>query len=162
MSESARQLQLLSEQVERVTEAYAALPAPVQGLASASDFAVPLSGSWNTLATVSFLAPKTGTMSLSATASGMLKSTTTSTNVEASARIVMNGIASAALPGNFASPDGTWRNSFFVPWGWTEFVTESMEITVSLQVAPNNGASWPAGTGSYATLTVMGAVALEA
>lgn len=153
------QVEILAEQVERVNEAYAALPSPVQASVNPTNFGVGSSGVWNTIATASISAPKAGTLRLSAVGSGMLRSPSTSTNMELSARLVINGGSpSATVPGNFESPDGTWRNSFFVPWGWSRTVSPGETISVSLQVNPVDAASWPGGTGSYAVLTIQGAV----
>lgn len=155
----ASQVKTLAEQVERVTEAYAALPAPVQASVNPTNFGVGITGAWNTIATASVTAPKAGTLRISAVGSGMLRSPSTSTNMELTARLVINGgDPSAVIPGNFESPDGTWRNSFFVPWGWSRGISAGETVSVSLQVNPVDAASWPGGTGSYAVLTIQGAV----
>lgn len=153
------QVTRLNEQVTRVNDAYAALPSPVQSSVNPTNFGVGSSGVWNTIATATVTAPKSGTLRVTATGTGMLRSPSTSTNMELSARLVIDaGSPSATIPGNFESPDGTWRNSFFVPWGWTVGVSSGQVVSVSLQVNPVDAASWPGGTGSYAVLTVQGAV----
>lgn len=153
------QVTRLNTQVQRVNDAYAALPSPVQASVNPTNFGVGSSGTWNTIATASITAPKAGTLRISATGTGMLRSPSTSTNMELSARLVINGgDPSATIPGNFESPDGTWRNSFFVPWGWTASVSSGQVVSVSLQVNPVDASSWPGGTGSYAVLSVQGAV----
>lgn len=153
------QVTRLNTQVERVNAAYAALPSPVQASTNPTNFGVSTSGAWNTIATASVTAPKAGVLRISATGSGMLRSPSTSTNMELSARLIINGGSpSATIPGNFESPDGTWRNSFFVPWGWEISVAANQVISISLQVNPVDASSWPGGTGSYAVLTVQGAV----
>lgn len=159
LEDLARQLRDLDTQVKRIDEANRNLPAVVQGISNPSNFAVPVSGGWNTVASVSVVAPKAGTMRVSVIGSGMLRSPSTSTNMEASARVVLDTLVSPAIPGNFESPDGVWRNSFYVPWGWNVSpISAGQTLTFSLQVNPVDGASWPGGSGSYAILSVNGAI----
>lgn len=155
----ADQVTRLNVQVERVNAAYAALPSPVQASVNPTNFGVGASGTWNTVATASVTAPKAGVLRITATGAGMLRSPSTSTNMELSARVTLDGgLPSANVPGNFESPDGIWRNSFFVPWGWEVPVTQGQVVSIQLQVNPVDASSWPGGTGSYAVLTVQGAV----
>lgn len=150
-------LENLAYQISEVQRLYNLIPVAYQRTSSVSNFAVPSSGAWNTLATVSFSLYDPGTLSLTAEGAGQLVSGGTSTLMTASYRLtITSGSASTVVPGLFASPSGTFVNNFKVTWGWSVPVTVGANITVTLQCRPDDGTSWPARTGSYAVLTVFG------
>ena len=151
-------LENLAYQISEVQRLYNLIPVAYQRTSNVSNFAVPTTGAWNTIATTSISLYRAGTLSLTAEGAGQLVSGGSSTLMTASYRLlVTSGSASTEVPGLFASPTGTFVNNFKVTWGWTVPVTvETPTITVTLQCKPGDGASWPAGTGSYAVLTAFG------
>ena len=154
---SAATLENLAEQINRVEALYRAIPKATQQTKVETNFAVPGTGTWNTIASVSFTYPEPGTLSLSAIASGQLISPSTSTLMGCNYRIVATGLPpSHVAPGLYATPGGTWVNNFMLSWGWAIPISGSSAVTVSLQANPQDGASWGGGTGSYAVLSVFG------
>ena len=151
-------LENLAYQISEVQRLYNRIPVAYQRTSSVSNFAVPGTGAWNTIATTSISLYQAGTLSLTAEGSGQLVSGEARALKTASYRLlVTSGSASTEVPGLFATPTGTWVNNFKVTWGWTVPVTvETPTITVTLQCKPDAGESWPAGTGSYAVLTAFG------
>lgn len=159
LEDIAGQVRRLDEQIQRIDDAYAALPTPVQTLANPVNFGVSVSGSWNTIATATLTAPKAGRLRVSVIGTGMLRSPSTSTNMELTARVSLDTLNSPTVPGNFESPDGMWRNSFYVPWGWDVGpISAGQVVTFRIEVNPVDASSWPSGWGSYAVLSINGAI----
>ena len=147
----------LAYQITEVQRLYNLIPVAYQRTANATNFAVPSSGAWNTITSVSFSLSEPGTLSLTAEGAGQLVSGGTSTLMTASYRLIItSGSASTVVPGLFASPAGTFVNNFKVTWGWSVPVAAGASTTVTLQCNPSDGASWPASTGSYAVLSAFG------
>ena len=150
-------LENLAYQISEVQRLYNLIPVAHQRTSSVSNFGVTGTGAWNTIATASIPLDHPGTLSLTAEGAGQLVSGGSSTLMTASYRLlVTSGSASTEVPGLFATPTGVWVNNFKVTWGWTLPITMARSVTVSLQCKPDSGESWPAGTGSYAVLTVFG------
>ena len=149
-------LENLAYQIQEVQGLYEAIPIATQRTATATNFSVPSTGNWNSIASVSMAFPRSGTLTLDAIASGRLVSGGSSTLMTATYRIVAGGSASPAIPGLFASPSGTFVSNFMTTWGWTLPVSEGVPVTLTLQCKPDDGASWPSGTGSSATLVAYG------
>lgn len=151
-------LENLAYQVQQVQDLYDALPKVHQGTTSPTGFGVPATGVWNTIASVNIPLFSPGRFDVRADASGQLVSGGSSTLMTASYRLVATASsASPEVPGLFSSPSGTFVNNFKVNWGWVIPVTiETPTITISLQCKPDDGTSWPSGTGSYAVLTAFG------
>lgn len=149
----SEQLQLLRTQVQRVNDLYNALPIPTQRTDQTSNFGLS-SSSWNTVASVTFTSQGRGKLLISAIAQGQLVSGSTSTNMEASVRLVSSGTASPVTPGLAATPDGVWVNNFVSSWNFeaTDLYAGS-EVTVQFQIDPVDPASWGSGTGSFAVLS---------
>ena len=150
-------LENLAYQISEVQRLYNLIPVAHQRTSNVSNFGVTGTGVWNTITTASIALDDRGSLSLTAEGAGQLVSGEARTLKTASYRLVVTpGSASTEVPGLFATPTGTWVNNFKVTWGWTIPLAESTTVTVSLQCKPDAGESWPAGTGSYAVLTVFG------
>ena len=149
-------LENLAFQVQEVQRLYEAIPVATQRTSTASNFAVPTTAGWNNITAVTMGFPRAGNLSLNAVASGQLVSGGSSTLMTATYRIVANSSASPAIPGLFASPSGTFVNNFMTTWGWNIAIADGATVTLTLQCRPDDGASWPSGTGSSATLVAYG------
>lgn len=148
----ADQVTELDTQVTRVQQLYDALPIAFQRTSTFQNFGLS-SSSWNSIGSITFTPPGSGTFVVSVTASGQLVSGSTSTNMECDFRLNNGSSQSPVIPGLYASPNGTWVNNFVVNWGWTVTTAPDTPLTVTLQADPVTAASWGSGTGSYAVLS---------
>lgn len=148
----ASQVERLGEQVTRIDALYAALPKPEQRTVTTNNFA--LGSGWGTVAHVTLVPPGPGTYSIHASAQAQLVAPLgVETLVTTQGRIVIDSAPSTPTAGNYNAPDGQWRANLFSAWGATVPVTgNSVEIT--FQINPDDAATWPSGTGSYAVLAV--------
>ena len=151
---SSATLDNLALQIAQVEQLYNSLPVSVQRSASISDFAVPNGGAWNTLATITLMPQSTGTYLITTVSSGQLRAGGTSTLATADYRFITgSGAVSPVATGLWADPPGGSVNNFLINWGWSITSTGS-PVSISLQARPGN--PWPAGTGSYAVITLYG------
>lgn len=152
---SASLLSSLALEVERVDRMVRSIPKPVQRVAQFENFAIP-STSWVTIGSLTITPPSGSTAGvINVNATGQLKSPVTGQLVGTRIRLVRGGDASPAIPGDWSVPDGVYRSSFSLAYGWSVSGSDD-PITISLQVSPESASMWPGGTGSYAVMTGFG------
>lgn len=150
---SASMMESLAEEVRRIDNLVKALPKPVQAVAQFSNFGIP-STAWTTIGSITLSPPFVGNAVVTVNATGLLRSAVTDTLVGAQFRLVHTSGASPAVPGIWSVPDGIYRSSFNLSFGWT-LSGIRVPQTFLLQAAPDSATMWPEGSGSYAVMTAF-------
>lgn len=149
----ARQLSDLGIAIQDVQDLYNALPKAAQDTTHRTGFGLSTAG-WNTVATVSFTAPLSGTAVISATGTGM-QSATANGLTNMSVRLALGNSTSPSIPGSPSTPYGTWLNNYLLGYGWTVNVTAGQVLTISLQLNPAASGTWGTSPDSYAVLSAF-------
>lgn len=148
----ARQLSTLSVVVEDVQELFNALPKAFQRTNRSDGFS--LSSGWNSVVSVSFTAPRSGTATVSANATGMQVRAIGAEAYRVTARLSLNGTLSPVIPGAPSVVDDTLRSNYMLSHGWTVPVSEGQTLTVTLQLTPDSG-TWSANSDNYAVISAF-------
>ena len=153
---SASSSQELARQIQSLQRAYDSIPKPRQNSGTATAFS--LSAGWNTVLSVSLVAPVgVNRLELLAMGSGQIVSTTTTTTVESSSRLNLVGTGeSPYAPGAWYIGSGDYRTIMAPSYSWSITVLPGQVITVEFQVYPEDSAAYPGNANNYAVLSLLG------
>lgn len=143
----------LTRQLQRLDDLYRSIPKPAQATGTRTGFG--LSGGWQTIAAVDVGVPQDATHTDIFVAGSAFLTNTTASLVGGSMRIVVGTEVSPAQPYGTYSDVGGFHASITPGYSWGMDVTPGGFFTVSLQVNPQDAATWGAHADNYATVAAM-------
>lgn len=143
----------LARKLQRLQVLLDSIPVTRQNSAEASGFG--LSGGWQTIASATVQAPEDkNNAEVLAVATGRLESTSSSL-VTGSARLAYPGGTTPEFPFAWFPGSGNFVAIFNPTFSWAQGVPPGSAISVSLQVNPDDAATWGPTARNYASVTVF-------